>query len=113
MQRELCYNLPATAKLIKGMGVSKIHMSPSSAISPSEREGLLKKYIEQKGFVRLIEAHSGLSALIGQTTKVEENGNFIEYDGFWESSFADSATKGMPDVEIVSYDSRCVKHRHV
>jgi phosphoenolpyruvate phosphomutase len=33
-------------------------------------------------------------------------GEVFEYDGLWESSLTDSATKGMPDASIVGYDSR-------
>jgi phosphoenolpyruvate phosphomutase len=81
-------------------------MSLKYVIPPNERVGVLKKQIKQKKFIRLIETHSGLSGLIGQMTKIEQNGKIIEYDGFWESSFTDSASQGMPDAEIVSYDAR-------
>jgi phosphoenolpyruvate phosphomutase len=30
----------------------------------------------------------------------------IEFDGFWESSLTDTASKGMPDAEVVGYESR-------
>lgn len=81
-------------------------MSLDYKISPDERLSMLKKMLERQKFVRIIEAHSGLSAIVGQNTKVEQNGTDIEYDGFWESSLTDSATKGMPDAEIVGYSSR-------
>ena len=76
------------------------------SISPDERRSLLKKQIEKKGFVRIIEAHNGLSALVGEKTKVNQNNHFIEFDGFWESSLTDTASKGMPDAEIIGYESR-------
>jgi len=83
-------------------------MSLKYTIPAKERVGLLKKLIEEKGFVRLIEVHNGLSALIAQMCSVKKEENVIEYDGFWESSFTDSASKGIPDAEIVGYDSRLV-----
>lgn len=81
-------------------------MSLQFKISPEKRLSSLKKQLRKKGFLRIIEVHNGLSALIGQMTRVEQNGDFVEYDGFWESSFTDSASKGLPDAEIVSFDSR-------
>jgi 2-methylisocitrate lyase-like PEP mutase family enzyme len=81
-------------------------MSLKHPVSPEHRISLLKHYILANGFVRLIEAHNGLSALIGQEAKIELNGETVEYNGFWESSLTDSASKGIPDAEIVGYDSR-------
>jgi phosphoenolpyruvate phosphomutase len=75
-------------------------------ISPDKRRALLKQKIEKKGFVRVIEVHNGLSALIGERAKVKQKKDFIEFDGFWESSLTDTASKGLPDAEIVGYESR-------
>ena len=75
-------------------------------ILPSIRRANLLHAINKKGFVRIIEAHNGLSALVGETSKVEINGKIVEYDGFWESSLTDSASKGLPDAEIVGNPSR-------
>lgn len=71
-----------------------------------ERRRKLRELIDRKGFVRLIEAHNGLSALVGETARIEQDGRVIEYDGFWESSLTDSAAKGLPDAEIVGNPSR-------
>ena len=38
--------------------------------TPGERLRKLRQLIEQKGFVRMIEAHSGLSALAGETARI-------------------------------------------
>lgn len=81
-------------------------MSLKYYINPVERVNLLKKKIDEKGFVRVIEVHNGLSALIAQEAKINKSGELLEYDAFWESSLTDSASKGMPDAEIVGYDSR-------
>jgi phosphoenolpyruvate phosphomutase len=75
-------------------------------ITPDERRRKLREMIGQKGFVRIIEAHSGLSALVGETARIEQDGQIVEYDGFWESSLTDAATKGLPDAEIVGNPSR-------
>ena len=75
-------------------------------ITPDERRRKLRELIDRKGFVRIIEAHSGLSALVGETARVERDGRVVEYDGFWESSLTDSAAKGLPDAEVVGNPSR-------
>jgi len=79
-------------------------------ISPEERRRKLKKLLESKRLVRGIEVHNGISALIANDLKVEisKEGNkkINEFDFFWESSLTDSASKGQPDIEIVSFDSR-------
>jgi phosphoenolpyruvate phosphomutase len=77
-----------------------------NSISPDLRRSLLKNKIKEKGFVRIIEVHNGISALVGEKAKVKQNNVTIQYDGFWESSLTDTASKGMPDAEIVGYDSR-------
>jgi len=74
--------------------------------TPEERRRKLGELIEDNGFVRIIEAHNGLSALVGETARVERDGEIFEFDGFWESSLTDSASKGLPDVEIVGPPSR-------
>jgi len=47
--------------------------------------------------VIVCEAHNGLSALLVENSK---------FDAIWESSLTDSASKGLPDIELVSMDSR-------
>ncbi|UCH72214.1 MAG: phosphoenolpyruvate mutase [Thermoplasmatales archaeon] len=75
-------------------------------ILPDKRRSLLKTKIKEKGFIRIIEVHNGLSALIAEKTQIKKKNEFIEYDGFWESSLTDAASKGMPDAEIIGYESR-------
>lgn len=47
--------------------------------------------------LRILEAHNGLSARVVDMSK---------FDGIWISSLTDSASKGLPDTELVSYDER-------
>ena len=74
--------------------------------SPFERLKSLRECIDRKGFARIMEAHNGLSGIIAETVQVEKNGQVLEYDGLWESSLTDSASKGLPDASIVGNDSR-------
>lgn len=46
---------------------------------------------------KFIEAHNGISAILVDKSN---------YDGIWVSSLTESASKGMPDIELVSPDSR-------
>tara|TARA_Y100000310_G_scaffold342034_1_gene443447 strand:+ start:21244 stop:22974 length:1731 start_codon:yes stop_codon:yes gene_type:complete len=79
-------------------------------ISSEERRKKLKRALESKRLIRGIEVHNALSALIVNDLKIETQKNGInktnEFDFFWESSFTDSASKGLPDIEIISFDSR-------
>ena len=56
--------------------------------------------------LRFIEAHSGLTGLIVEHTKVERDGRPTEFDGMWLSSLTDSTAKGMPDIEAVDVTNR-------
>jgi phosphoenolpyruvate phosphomutase len=59
-----------------------------------------------KGTITAMEAHSGLTGLIVEKTKVEENGGMKEFDAMWVSSLCDSTDKGKPDIELVDMTSR-------
>jgi phosphoenolpyruvate phosphomutase len=82
-------------------------MSLRSRIDTTERRRKLKEALSRKQFVRIMEAHNGLSALVAQNAAVSlPDGSIREFEGFWASSLTDSAAKGYPDAEIVSWDSR-------
>jgi phosphoenolpyruvate phosphomutase len=68
--------------------------------------GVAEKLRKKQGILRFLEAHNGLGGLIVDDVKIDGRGGVLEFDGFWESSFTDSASKGLPDIEIVSPDSR-------
>jgi len=82
-------------------------MSLKNLITPEKRRAKLKSILNKKGFVRAIEAHNGLSGLIANDSKIIINDTVKEFDAIWESSFTDSASKGLPDAEIVGFESRC------
>ncbi len=71
-------------------------------VTPEHRRKMLRKLINLKPIVRVIEAHSGLSAIVAEKTKVKGE----EFDAIWESSFTDSSSKGKPDIELVDFTSR-------
>ena len=76
-------------------------------IDNTTRVSQLKKILQQKGHLKIMEAHNGLSGLIVNTTRIPlEAGGVLEFDGLWESSLTDSASKGHPDIEVIGFDSR-------
>ena len=79
-------------------------------ILPEVRRSKLKILLSKKKIVRVLEAHNGLSGIIANNTLIEGLSNEIsvqrEFDAIWESSLTDSASKGHPDIEVVSFDSR-------
>lgn len=74
--------------------------------TPDIRRGRLRRLIRSKDVVRVIEAHSGLTGLIVENTKVEVEGQVREFDGMWASSLTDSTAKGKPDIEAVDISTR-------
>tara|TARA_B100001093_G_scaffold513914_1_gene586809 strand:+ start:2084 stop:3382 length:1299 start_codon:yes stop_codon:yes gene_type:complete len=75
-------------------------------VSPSERIRALREILDSKPLSRFIEAHSPISALIGEHEKVLINGQSREFDGFWSSSLTDSTKMGKPDIEALDISSR-------
>ena len=76
--------------------------------TPEIRLKRLKRLINSKSIVRVIEAHSGLSGLIVEHTQIKVNGELREFDCMWASSLTDSISKGKPDIEAVDITARII-----
>ncbi len=74
--------------------------------TPDIRRRLLRRLIDAKPIVRVLEAHNGISGLIVEETKFEAEGEIREFDAIWVSSLTDSTAKGKPDTEYVDRTSR-------
>lgn len=74
--------------------------------TPQFRMQRLRRLLEIKPTVRIMEAHNGLTGLIVEKTKIEEDNRIKEFDGIWISSLCDSTAKGKPDIELVDVTSR-------
>ena len=74
--------------------------------TPEARMKSLRRLITAKPIVRILESHSGLTGLIIENTKVEQDGCVREFDGMWASSLTDSTSKGKPDIEAVDLTTR-------
>lgn len=73
---------------------------------PDIRRGRLKRVLDMKGLVTVMEAHDGLTGLIVENTVVHKDGGAHQFDAMWISSLCDSTAKGKPDIELVDMTSR-------
>ena len=74
--------------------------------TPDIRLKRLRRLLNAKPLVRILESHSGLTGLIIENTLIETNGFKREFDGMWSSSLTDSTIKGKPDIEAVDLTTR-------
>ena len=82
-------------------------------IPSTTRVKKLKRLLKEKGIVRILEAHNGLTGLIVEKTKITKNKKQIEFDGIWESSLTDSTSKGKPDTSLVDVTSRLLSIQEI
>ena len=82
----------------KNVSSTKLHNHLKDiGTTPDIRRKMLKRLIESKPIVRILESHNGLTGLITEKTKVGND----EFDGMWLSSLTHSASKGKPDTQYV------------
>jgi phosphoenolpyruvate phosphomutase / 2-hydroxyethylphosphonate cytidylyltransferase len=74
--------------------------------SPDTRRLKLKRLVDAKEIVRILESHNSLTGMIIEKLKVIKNKNYLEFDGMWSSSLTDSISRGKPDNQSVDYSSR-------
>ena len=76
-------------------------------ITPTARQSRLRKLINAKPVVKILEAHNALSGLIAENANnIREDGEIVTFDGVWSSSLTDSTSKGKPDIEAVDTTAR-------
>ncbi|MDR0312066.1 MAG: phosphoenolpyruvate mutase [Treponema sp.] len=91
----------------KGVNASALNEAMRSlGTTPDIRLKTLRRLIEIKKPVRIMEAHSGLSGLIIENLEVEKEDGLHSFDGIWSSSLTDSTSKGKPDIEAVDLTTR-------
>ena len=74
--------------------------------TPNIRLKRLRRLIEAKKIVRVLEAHTPLCGLIIEHAQETVNGTPREFDAMWSSSLTDSTAKGKPDIEAVDLTAR-------
>ena len=70
------------------------------------RRGRLRRLINAKPIVNILEAHNALSALIAENIVVKKNNDKVSFDGVWSGSLTDSTAKGKPDIQAIDITSR-------
>lgn len=77
-----------------------------NSVTPDLRRGALRTLLEQRPFLRFLDIHNALSALIVEHTSVETDDGPQSFDGMWASSLTDATARGLPDIEVVDVVSR-------
>ena len=94
-------------KYTKNISSTSIKNKISNILStPDNRVSRLKRLINSKDIVRILESHNSLTGLIIENIKVIKKNKSYEFDGMWSSSLTDSATKGKPDNSSVDFSTR-------
>ena len=73
---------------------------------PEVRRGRLRRLLQIKPCLSVMEAHNGLTGLIVENARVPVEGGVRSFDAMWVSSLCDSTAKGKPDIELVDLTSR-------
>ncbi len=74
--------------------------------TPELRLKMLRRLIDSKPLIRIMEVHSGISGLIVEHAEIEKEDGLHYFDGMWSSSLTDSTSKGKPDIEAVDLTTR-------
>ncbi|MBR6214212.1 MAG: isocitrate lyase/phosphoenolpyruvate mutase family protein, partial [Candidatus Methanomethylophilaceae archaeon] len=74
--------------------------------TPELRLQALRRLVDAKPIVRIMEVHSGISGLIVEHAEIEKEDGLHYFDGMWSSSLTDSTSKGKPDIEAVDLTTR-------
>ena len=97
-----------------GISSTQLHASLNEiGTTPEVRLKRLRRLLDARPLVRVLEAHDGLSGLIVDNVSVEDGGTSREFDAMWLSSLTDSTAKGRPDIEYVDLTSRCTTIQHI
>lgn len=72
----------------------------------NSRVSFLRRLLNVKKFIRIIETHSPIASLIAENLSIKRKNELKEFDGFWSSSLTDSTFLGKPDNEILNIPER-------
>ena len=68
--------------------------------------GRLRRLLDAKSLVRIMEAHNGLSSLLVECLRYSGETVSREFDSIWLGSLTDSMAKGRPDSDYIDRTSR-------
>lgn len=90
-----------------GISSTQLHAALKEVgTTPEVRLKSLRRLINAKPIVRLLDVHNGLTGLIIENMRIDTPFGPREFDGMWGSSLTDSTAKGKPDIEAVDLTSR-------
>ena len=90
----------------KNISSSSIKVDLVNHLTPTSRVSILKRLLDNKKIVRVLEAHSPLSGLIAENSKFIRGRITEQFDAMWSSSLTDSSVKGKPDNQALDFSSR-------
>jgi len=94
-------------KYTKNISSSKIKEEIKKiGTTPEARISKLKRLLESKKIIRVLECHNPLTGLIVENVNYVDKEKFNEFDCMWSSSLTDSVSRGMPDNQSVDYSTR-------
>ena len=93
-------------KYTKNISSTSIKSKLFDRLTPTSRISILKRVLDSKNLVRVLETHSPLSGLIAESTKIETGKTTQQFDAMWSSSLTDSTVKGKPDNQALDFSSR-------
>ena len=90
-----------------GISSTRVHNAMKEiGTTPGRRLASLRRLLQVKPIIRLMEVHNGVTASIVETTRVDREGKGEEFDGMWASSLTDSTARARPDIEAVDISTR-------
>ena len=91
----------------EGISSTQLHENLEGiGTTPNNRLKRLRRLIEAKPIVRVLEVHNGLTGLIVEHLEVNNDGIVSEFNAMWSSSLTASTAKGKPDSEALDMTSR-------
>jgi phosphoenolpyruvate phosphomutase len=93
-----------------GVSSSDFHdKAKNFGVMPQARLSILRRLLDVKPIIRIIESHSAMCAIVAEHAKADIPGEEVRrFDGLWLSSLTDSSVRGKPDTEFVDLTSRVV-----
>ena len=77
-------------KYTKNISSSLIKSTLIEKLTPTSRVSILKRMLESKKLIKVLESHSPLSGLIVENMKIETGKKIHQFDAMWSSSLTDS-----------------------
>jgi len=90
----------------KNISSSTIKAELITRLTPTSRTSILRRLLDNKKLVRVLEAHSPLSGMIVENVKFKRGKLIEQFDCMWSSSLTDSSVKGKPDNQALDFSSR-------